>query len=200
VAEGVALLRAERVADAEQRFTEAAAAAPNAEAHFYLGVLHERRKAFDPAAQEYRRAIALAPDMAEAHDRLGFTLGLQGRTEQAIASFERAVALRPDLVDAQYHLGVTYWLHRRPQEAQRPLEAVLRLQPRHAEAHYYLGLVERALGRLPSAVEHLQAATSRTRTSASRCGNRDGSTRRPPRSGARSSSRRTGSMRSTPSG
>ena len=81
------LLRAERVADAEQRFTEAAAAAPNAEAHFYLGVLHERRKAFDPAAQEYRRAIAVAPDMAEAHDRLGFTLGLQaGQSRRLPAS------------------------------------------------------------------------------------------------------------------
>src|SRR6185436_10157995 len=62
IAEGVALLRSDRADEAERKFAEAAALAPsNPDAHYFLGVVLERRKQLDQAVGAYRRAIELAP-------------------------------------------------------------------------------------------------------------------------------------------
>ena len=157
VAEGVALLKAQRIDDAAARFDDAAHRDPSlATAHYYLGTVYEQRK--DPAAaeREYRRTIELAPSMAAAHDRLGFVLGQQGHTDDAIASFERATTLDPTLSDAQYHLGATRWWINQAQLARPALEAAVRLDPQKAEARYYLGLTLRQLGDLDGAIAQLR--------------------------------------------
>jgi Tfp pilus assembly protein PilF len=69
--------------------------ADSARAHLLRGAALEREGQLEPAAGEYRAAVALAPKMAEAHDRLGFVLGLLGRTAEALDEFKLAVALQP---------------------------------------------------------------------------------------------------------
>src|SRR4051812_6376020 len=158
VQEGVALLKANRVADAAERFAEAARQDPrSAEARYYLGIVREQQRDLAGAEAEYRQAVALAP-LAAAHDRLGFVLGQRGKTEDAIAEFERAVAIDPNLADAQYHLGATRWWTKRPDLARAPLEAAVRLAPAHADARYYLGVTLRLLGNLDEALARLQEA------------------------------------------
>src|SRR3954469_753037 len=69
---GVELLKANRVAEAAERFTEAVRQDPPlAEAHYYLGMVREQQRDLPGAETEYRQAITLSP-LAEAHDRLGF--------------------------------------------------------------------------------------------------------------------------------
>src|SRR5829696_7366789 len=135
------LLAADDLERARGHVEEALARDPaSAEAHFLLGVVHERQRDFAAAATSYASAIRSAPRMAEAHDRLGFVLGQQGQTAQAIRKFEEAVHLNPRLFDAQYHLGATRWWIKDFDGALPALQAAVLLRPDHAEARYYLGL------------------------------------------------------------
>src|SRR4051812_41362258 len=81
----------------------------SADGHYLLGLVAERQKDLNLAAQSFGEAISIAPGMAEAHDRLGFVLGERGRTTEALNEFARAVDLAPSLFDALYHLGATRW-------------------------------------------------------------------------------------------
>src|SRR6188508_2867800 len=82
VAEGVALLHQNRVAEARTQFERALALDPaSADAHYMLGWLREQEKDLPGAEKEYEAALARAPARAEVHDRLGFVRGELGRTE-----------------------------------------------------------------------------------------------------------------------
>lgn len=60
------------------------------------------------AEQQYRRALALAPNHAEALSRLGAVLMARGDTVEAIVEIERALAIRPDLFEALGNLAQAY--------------------------------------------------------------------------------------------
>src|SRR5438874_7339423 len=132
VAEGVALLRQNRLPEARERFERAVALDPaSADAHYMLGWVREQASDLAGAAAEYESALARAPGRAEVHDRLGFVRGEQGRTEEAVVRFREAVRLDPRLFDARYHLGATLWWTGDAAAALPELREAVRLDPAH---------------------------------------------------------------------
>src|SRR5687768_8172244 len=81
VAEGIALLQQNRLAEARARLQRAVELHPDSvDAHYMLGWLSEQERDLAGAAAAYETALRHAPRRAEIHDRLGFVRGEQGRT------------------------------------------------------------------------------------------------------------------------
>uniref|UniRef100_Q02CI9 Tetratricopeptide TPR_2 repeat protein n=1 Tax=Solibacter usitatus (strain Ellin6076) TaxID=234267 RepID=Q02CI9_SOLUE len=75
----LALVRADRFAEAQDRAEAALLADPNmADAHQLLAGLFARKQQLPEAAREYRRALELRPDWSRVHLQLGNVLAAQG--------------------------------------------------------------------------------------------------------------------------
>ena len=105
------------------------------------GTIWDQLRRTDDAAQDFRRAVALAPESAAAHAALAGFLNRHGHTREAIYHYELARRSRP--ADAAALLGLARALADAAEldEAQRRLDDLLDADPDNAD-----GLVER--GRL----------------------------------------------------
>lgn len=72
--------------------------------HNHFGLVLSRGNRFAEAADAFRRAVALNPNLPEVHNNLGLALAGLGRTEDAITAHRDALFLRPDFPEA--HLGL----------------------------------------------------------------------------------------------
>jgi tetratricopeptide (TPR) repeat protein len=95
---------------------------------------------FSQAAENYRRAIELAPHWTEAHINLGVVLYQMGRIEEARAEFHSAVQLDPLNGISQYNLGCVLEEQGEIAEAIVYLQRAARAMPAHADAHFNLAL------------------------------------------------------------
>jgi tetratricopeptide (TPR) repeat protein len=101
------------------------------------------------AAQEFRKALAAAPESVEARVDLGSVLALAGDRAGAIGQLRDALRLDPANVTAHFNLGSLL----PPIEARPHLEAVVAARPDDAEARRRLAQALRDGGRLPEALE-----------------------------------------------
>lgn len=92
------------------------------------------------AAENYRRAIELAPQWTEAHINLGVALYQMGRIEEAREEFSMAVELDPLNGISQYNLGCVLEEQGESAEAIVYLERAARAMPAHADVHFNLAL------------------------------------------------------------
>lgn len=76
--------------------------------HYCLGTVYGLQGRIDEAIEEYRKALALDPNLAHAHNELGRLYLRQGRLPDAVASLQRAVALDSTLAAARYNLSTAY--------------------------------------------------------------------------------------------
>jgi Flp pilus assembly protein TadD len=99
---------------------------------------------FEEAAQDYRRALKVKPDLAEAHYGLGLALARLGQYQEAVKSFKEALHYKPGWTKALKDLGVTYLKLKRWPEAEKAFKIALKHRPQDAELYYDLGV---ALGK-----------------------------------------------------
>ena len=83
----------------------------------------------DEAENQYRRALALKPDLAGAHNNLANALVAQGRADEALIHFQRALELAPDLVEAHVNLGTTLLQQGKLAAAAAQLERAVSIDP-----------------------------------------------------------------------
>jgi tetratricopeptide (TPR) repeat protein len=101
---------------------------------YNLGNILLRLQRPDEAADAYRGALKLRPDLAEAHSNLGLIAGNAGDLEEAERRFRRALALDPDLLAARFNLAQLLGATGRGAEARREIEAILARDPGHQGA------------------------------------------------------------------
>jgi tetratricopeptide (TPR) repeat protein len=92
-----------------------------------------------PAEADYRRVIALKPEMFEAHFDLGVALEQQGKFDDALGAFQRAAELRPGDAATQYEIGAIHFKGGRFDQALPHLRAATELNPRNGQAFKALG-------------------------------------------------------------
>ncbi len=126
--------------------------------HFRKADTLQRDGDLSGAIQEYRKALALAPDRPELHYNLGIALDLQGDPQGAEAELRRTIELDPEYVDAYVYLGTV--LHQRGSlgEAVALYRKALRLDPNHAGAHANLGVALKSQGDLEGAIRQYRQA------------------------------------------
>lgn len=134
--------------------------APRLTAATYMahGDLLEREGQWAQAAEQYRKAIELAPNVVAPHDRLGITLNKLGRHAEASAEFRAALAIDPRQATLHNNLGFSLYLEGQLDAAERTLTRALELQPAFRRARMNRGLVLAKLGRFDEALADFQLA------------------------------------------
>jgi TolB-like protein/Tfp pilus assembly protein PilF len=130
----------------------AIALAPNlAEAHLALAEVYEERLEFEPANEEYERALTLGPGNARVLRDYGLFAVYMGRGEPGLASLRRAVALDPLNDNSHVFLGVGLAALRRYNEAVAVLKNALGSGGGDPGYHGDLGVAYYRLGDLQAA-------------------------------------------------
>jgi len=110
------------------------------------------------AADDFRVAVALAPNDPVARNNLANALRVLGLWDESLAECERALALAPDYLDAQLsHANVLLDLGR-PEQAVAGFDRLLERAPRDPRALANRGLALRGLNRAADAVASFEQA------------------------------------------
>jgi tetratricopeptide (TPR) repeat protein len=127
-------------------------------AHNNVGIDLEHSGHPYEAEVEYRRAIAIKPDLPEAHYNLGHLYyGLPGRLDDAITQFSEAIRLKPDYPEAHDNLGNCFARKSgRTDDAIAQYREALRLRPAYPEAHGNLGTMLDREGRTLEAIDEFR--------------------------------------------
>jgi predicted O-linked N-acetylglucosamine transferase (SPINDLY family) len=135
-AQGLALHRQGKLADAEGIYGEVLRKQPN---HFdalhLLGVIAFQTRRTERAVELIRKAIGLNAKVAAAHNNLGVALMDLKRHADALASYDRAIALKPDSAEAYYNRGNALVDLKRPADALASYDRAIALKPDYAEAY-----------------------------------------------------------------
>src|SRR5262245_60550942 len=91
------------------------------------------------ATENYKRILALRPDMAEAHANLGVLYYQQKQWEPALKAFKKAIQLKPDLAGPYFFLGVLSFNARNYTEASLYLEKAEAQDPSNFAIQLYSG-------------------------------------------------------------
>lgn len=124
--------------------TLVAAEPTDAEARFGAGLAREALGATDEALEDFRAAVALAPQVPAYRRRLAERLWHDEHYFQAINEWRVVTEQQPADVEARLALGRAYERVGQPVDAYRQYREVLTLRPDHAEA---AGAVARLEGR-----------------------------------------------------
>jgi tetratricopeptide (TPR) repeat protein len=117
---GLALLRLDRSAEAEQEFRdELQLDDTNANAQFHLAFSLLQQSKNDQAVEFLKKVLATQPDHAEANYELGKELRIEGKAAESLSYLEAAVRLKPGFEPAHYQLQSAYRTVGRSDDADR---------------------------------------------------------------------------------
>jgi tetratricopeptide (TPR) repeat protein len=153
------VLAAQGYADEEQTIQEWRAA--DAAVYFVnQGLILAQQEDHASAVEQYKRALAIAPDMAEGYYYLGKALSRLGRQEEALAALESAAALESPSSPQRYLLRAEVYAARGEWEAAfGAFGQAADLAPQNPVPHYQMGWVlEQKLEDRESAIAHFQRA------------------------------------------
>lgn len=105
------------------------------------GVNYISKQMYREAAEEFQKALDIAPDFSIARYNLALALYNSGNAEESISEFKKLIQASPYFVNAHYNLGTIFLREERYDEALGRLKKVIELKPDHAEAHFNLGSV-----------------------------------------------------------
>jgi tetratricopeptide (TPR) repeat protein len=156
---GLALVRSNRVEEAERIFSRVLAQNPDVpELNVVLGQAHAAQGDFDAAIASFRRAVSLKRDVADANAALGIIYLRQGDLGAARTALEAELAAHPGDIKARHTLATVLDLQGHGDEALRELRAVIAVNPNYADARYLFGKILLARGAAAEAVDHLELA------------------------------------------
>jgi tetratricopeptide (TPR) repeat protein len=133
----------------------------SAESHFLLGTAQLARGDAVAAAEEFRRALALNPELPSVNGLLGRSLSETSRTDEAAEYFRRELRLNPNDFDANLRLGMH--LQKAEQDYGAALahyERALRVRPGSPEARYQIGLAYMMTDRADEALAKIEGVVN----------------------------------------
>ena len=122
-----------------------------------LGASLHQRGRFDEAAQHYRRALELNPELREARINLGMLLMDSGALDESVTHFQEAVRQRPEYAVAYYYLGHAYSRQRKLSEALEQFRRSIEVDALLPDAHASLGEVLLRMNAVGEAIVELEA-------------------------------------------
>jgi tetratricopeptide (TPR) repeat protein len=116
------------------------------------GIAAQQSGDFKTAIDEYRKALAVRPEMAEARANLGAALAAAGQFDAAIEEDRRALANAPDKTSVRMNLALAYFKKGDFEHARPEFEAVHAARPNDTSAAMLLGYAQMKLGKGSEAV------------------------------------------------
>ena len=107
------------------------------------------------AIENFRKALAIRPDIVEAHAGLGAALAASGQLDAAIAEDTSALDAAPDKAAVRLNLGTAYYKKGDLVHAREQFEAVHTAMPAELPAAIMLGYVYNKMGREDETVDLL---------------------------------------------
>ncbi|MDH5508994.1 MAG: tetratricopeptide repeat protein [Nitrospinota bacterium] len=126
--------------------------------YYNLGRIHEARKDFPLAVQNYLESIKLNPQSYETAYRLGSLFLNLTDYDRAIKYYIMAVNSKPRDNVARMDLGVALGASGRYDQAIKVFEGLVRMDPANGQAHYNLAMAYRYKGDSNKAEKHLKNA------------------------------------------
>jgi len=118
-----------RPAEAEAWLRRALGGAPDANAHYTLGVVLAMQKRGTEAVKEYQAALAIDPTHTSARNNLAAALASQGQLDEAARELMTLVSIDPDQAKAHANLGVVLAKLGRRDAARREFQEALQRDP-----------------------------------------------------------------------
>jgi tetratricopeptide (TPR) repeat protein len=112
----------------------------------------QARGDFEAAADDYRQAVKLQPEVAELRANLGLMHYQTGKNEQAAAAFLQALRLKPGLFVPNLFLGLDYIKLKRFHEAVPYLQRAALIKPADLETQLALGQAYAGTGKTGLAI------------------------------------------------
>ena len=112
-----------------------------AELHYNIGLVYLKKGTLPPAAEAFKRAIAIDAEWGDAYAGLGEVHLKQGDLEQAARAYKQAKHLKPNDTGAILGLGKVYARQERFDDAVAAIEKVIEIQVDNTEAHYQLAQI-----------------------------------------------------------
>jgi tetratricopeptide (TPR) repeat protein len=125
-----------------QQQLEIAATNPHdADAHYQLGLIYQKRRQYTEAIARFERALQIDPEEADAHYQLGRIAREQGRFDDAIRHLKAAAALddKLSLSEVWRELGAAYLDMSQLDEARAALARYIDRHPYDPEGLYWFG-------------------------------------------------------------
>ena len=125
---------------AEAHYLESLAIEPQPAIYNDLGVVLERQGLVESAADAYRKALALTPELSSARFNLAASLARAGEFAEA-ETLLRALIEQSPTTEAYTGLGIVLWRQNLEEEAISSLRAAITADPRNAGAYDALGMI-----------------------------------------------------------
>lgn len=103
------------------------------EAHYWLGVVHDRLDRDEEALKSLELALQLRPQYAEALTKIGQLHDFKKREQEAIAAYQQAIAANPKLGEPHDYLGRLYIRQKQFALARAEVNALTDLQDPNAK-------------------------------------------------------------------
>ncbi|SPF32746.1 Tetratricopeptide TPR_2 repeat protein [Candidatus Sulfopaludibacter sp. SbA4] len=120
--------------------------------------LYENPTTQKDAVEQFRQALALAPNAAREQLNYGLALLRAGDLETGIAQLEKAQKTDPKLPHTWFNLGITFQKQGEFDRAFAEFQQMVRLVPNEAVSHYHLGAIHKLKGETPAAIHEFVTA------------------------------------------
>ena len=133
------------------------------------GLFKQQRGWYEQAAQDFSRAVELAPNSAEGWNRLAAAYSGMNRPDEAIATYQKAIQAQPDYYAPYIDFGRFYYDRGEFQKAEQLFRHATIIAPSLATGHMNLGIALKEQTRFQEAEQSLLNAlrlqeTARTLT------------------------------------
>jgi tetratricopeptide (TPR) repeat protein len=127
----------------------------DADAHYQLGLVYQKRRQYSEAISRFQKAIEIDPTESDAQFQLGRIAREQGRFDDAIRYLKTAAGLNDKLASSEVwrELGAAYLGTSRFEEAVAALEKYTQRRSYDPEGLYWYGKALAGLGRNAEARE-----------------------------------------------
>ena len=139
----------------------------DADAHYQLGLIYQKRRQYSDAITRFERAVAIDAQDADPHLQLGRIALEQSRYEDAVHHLQKAAALddKASASEVWRDLGAACYQTARFEEAAAALEKYVARRPYDPEGLYWLGRTHVSLGHAERARECFAECIEAVKTS-----------------------------------
>ncbi len=128
----------------------------DAEALYHLADLYDRSGQYPEAIENYKKVIALKPDMGYAYFKMGTAYDRLNQPAEAVTALKKATSLMPKNAIAFNNLGVAYGKLGRLDDEIASLQRAIKIRSAYSSARYNLGLTYLKKGNKKAAMKEYE--------------------------------------------